>query len=195
MNRLRVWVARFSHQPAWHWLLRRVAPFADRPNFPLLGGALAFLATLSLTVPVVPVLTALVVMNRLRWRALAAWAVLGSSCAGALLTGVFGYLGTVFIHERLPQLAASAHWQLLQDWVADYGILTLAIVAASPFPQSPVLVLSAFLGMPVILVFGALILGKAIKYGFIASITSGATGHLSDYYLQDIAPLFRRNRR
>ena len=88
MNRVLLRIAQFGHQPAWQQLLRRIAPISNRANFPLLGGLLAFLATLSLIIPVVPILTALVVMNRQRWRALAAWAVLGSSLAGALVVNV-----------------------------------------------------------------------------------------------------------
>jgi hypothetical protein len=61
---LTVWVARFGHSAPLQPLMVAVAPLASSRLFPLLSGLLTFIATLSLTIPAVPVLTALVVMNR-----------------------------------------------------------------------------------------------------------------------------------
>jgi hypothetical protein len=93
MASLALWVARFGHNAALQRLLVAVAPLAGSRLFPLMGGVLAFIATLSLTIPVVPVLTALVVMNRARWRSITFWAVLGSAFGGALVICHLGHGG------------------------------------------------------------------------------------------------------
>lgn len=182
VGRLTLWVARFGHNAALQRLMVTVAPLASSRLFPLLSGLLAFIATLSLTIPVVPVLTALVVMNRARWRSITLWAVLGSASGGALFTHLLGHFGTAFLQARVPQLVASSHWQHTVDWVAQYGMVTLAAIAALPVAQSPALLLAAILGMPWYHVFGALLIGKAVKYGLMAAITAGTVGHLAVFY-------------
>lgn len=172
MARLKEWFVLFGHNAALQRLIVAAVPLAGSRLFPLLGGLLAFVATLSLTIPVVPVLTALVVMDRARWRAITFWAVLGSAAGGALFTHLLGHFGTAFLNERMPQLVASPHWQHTVRWVAEYGTVTLAGIAALPIAQSPALFLAAILGMPWYHVFGALLVGKAVKYGLMTSITA-----------------------
>jgi hypothetical protein len=60
--------------------------------------------------------------------------------------------------------------------------VTLAAIAALPVAQSPALLLAAILGMPWYQVFGALLIGKAVKYGLMAAITAGTVGHLAEFY-------------
>ena len=153
----------------------RLHPFAERWWFPPLGAALSAAATLSLTVPVGPVLIALVALNPSRWRAVVVWAVLGSALAGTLFTHLLGHFGMAWIDRQLPQLSASKHWHYLADWAASYGFLTLAAVAASPFAQTPALILGAVLGMQWPTVFGALLLGKGLKYAVVGAATARAT--------------------
>ena len=101
------------------------------------------------------------------------WSVLGSAAAGALFTHLLGHFGSAWINERLPRLKASKHWRC--TWwagVSTYGFVTLAAVAASPFAQTPALVLAALLGLPVTgEVFGALLLGKGPE------VFPGGRGH------------------
>ncbi len=71
--------------------------------------------------------------------------------------------------------AASRHWHYLVYWVAHYGFLTLLVIAASPFAQTPALFLIALLGMQWPEVFGALLIGKGLKYTAIGAATARAT--------------------
>ena len=133
-------------------------------------------STLSLTVPVGPVLIALVTLNPRRWRSVVVWMMLGSAVAGAVFTHLLGHFGMAWIDRQLPQLAASRHWHYLVQWTADYGFLTLAVIAATPFAQTPALILSALFGMGSPSVFGALLIGKGLKYTVIGAATSRALG-------------------
>ena len=161
----------FGHNLGIRRAVARLFPYADRWWFPLLAALVSAAATLSLTIPVGPVLIALVALNPLRWRPIVLWSALGSAAAGALFTHLLGHFGMAWIDQQLPQLAQSKHWHYLVEWVAAYGFLTLAAVAASPFAQTPALILAALLGMRSPEVFAALLAGKALKYAFIGAAT------------------------
>lgn len=166
----------FGHNRGVRRWLSRLLPYVDRWWYPPLAAALSAAATLSLSVPVGPLLTALVALNPRRWRAVVVWSVLGSSVAGALFTHLLGHFGSAWINERLPQLASSKHWHYLVSWVSDYGFVTLTAIAASPFSQTPALILAALLGLPWPAVFGALLLGKGLKYSLVGLVTARTTG-------------------
>ncbi len=167
----------FGHNLGIRRGVGRLFPYSDRWWFPPLAAGLAAAATLSLTVPVGPILIALVALNPRRWRALVVWSVLGSAVAGALFTHLLGHFGLAWIYERLPQLAASKHWHYLVGWASDYGFATLAVIAASPFTQTPALVLAALFGLPWPEVLAALLLGKGLKYSVVGAVTARtATG-------------------
>lgn len=165
----------FGHNLGIRRWVGRLAPYADRWWFPPLSGALSSGATLSLSVPVGPMLMALVALSPRRWRAIVVASVLGSALAGAIFTHLLGHFGTAWINERLPQLAAAKHWHYLVSWVSEYGFVTLAAIAASPFTQTPALMLAAVLGLPSLEVFGALLIGKGLKYSVIGAITARTT--------------------
>ena len=162
----------FGHNLGIRRWVGRLFPYADRWWFPPLAAALSAAATLSLSVPVGPLLMALVALNPRRWRAVVVWSVLGSAVAGALLTHLLGHFGSAWIDERLPQLAASKHWHYLVAWVSSYGFVTLIAIAASPFAQTPALILAALFGLPWPEVFAALLIGKGLKYSLVGAITA-----------------------
>lgn len=166
----------FGHNLGIRRWVGRLFPYVDRWWFPPLTAALSAAATLSLTVPMVPMLMALVALNPRRWRAVVVWTVLGSALAGALFTHLLGQFGSAWINERLPQLTTSKHWHYLVSWVSSYGFVTLAAIAASPFAQTPALILAALLGLPWPEVFGALLLGKGLKYFLVGAVAAHTTG-------------------
>ncbi|MCW5660028.1 MAG: hypothetical protein KIT60_20190 [Burkholderiaceae bacterium] len=175
----------FAHNLGVRRCVNRLFPYADCWWYPPLAAALSAAATLSLSVPVGPLLTALVALNPRRWRALVVWSVLGSSVAGALFTHLLGHFGIAWINERLPQLASSKHWHYLVSWVSDYGFVTLTAIAASPFSQTPALILAALLGLSWPAVFGALLLGKGLKYSLVGAVTARTAGIEAPIELSD----------
>jgi membrane protein YqaA with SNARE-associated domain len=171
-GRLADWTARVLHRPFPSRLIGWVAPMAARRTFPLWGGAVAFVATLSLTVPVVPLLSALVIVDRRRWRWLVLSSVVGSATAGALFVHLLGRYGSVFVATQIPEIVATSHWQHTVLWISKYGMVALAFIAASPIAQTPALILVAILGMPSIEVLGSLFAGKALKYSIVGAFVA-----------------------
>lgn len=166
------WLTRLWQRPALQHFVDKLAPVAGRRWFPPLAGLLAFAATLSMTVPTVPLVGALVVLDPRRWLRIALWAVFGSAAGGALFVHVLGHFGRQLIADKLPELAASAHWQHSIDWVSAHGWWAVAFVAASPIAQTPLLFLAAILGMSGPTVFLSLLAGKALKYGLAARLAA-----------------------
>lgn len=172
-----------SHVVGVTRLVARLTPFACRPWFPMIAGPLAFVATVSMTVPVVPLLVSLVGLQRQRWPALVFWAVVGSSLGGAVLVYLLGHFGMDYVDARLPQLARSRHWHDLVEWTANYGFVTLAAVSATPVAQTPALLLAAVFGMQWAVAAFALVLGKGVKYTIAGALAARAADQLARYYI------------
>jgi membrane protein YqaA with SNARE-associated domain len=165
------WLLSWNDRPHGRALVKRLAPFADHRAFPLLGGILALGATVTMSFPLAPVVSALVALKPSRWRAIVFWAVLGSASGATALTYTFEILSLPLLNARMPELMSSRHWLHLVDWVSRSGWWVLAGVAASPIAQTPALVLAAMLEMPVWHVFLAVAVGKSVKYSLIARAT------------------------
>lgn len=170
--RLVAFALEFGHNLGIRRWVGRLQPYAEKWWFPPFSAALSAGATLSLSIPVGPMLMALVTLNPRRWRAVVVASVLGSAVAGALFTHLLGHFGSAWINERLPQLATAKHWHYMVSWVSSYGFITLAAIAASPFTQTPALILAAVLGLPWPEVFGALLIGKGLKYSLVGAVTA-----------------------
>lgn len=165
------WLARWNQLPHVYALVRKLAPLAGHPAFPILGGSVALAATVTMSLPLVPVVCALVALRPPRWKAIVFWSVLGSAIGAVLLTFAFEEVSLPWLDAKMPELMNSTHWKHLADWGARHGWWVLAGVAASPISQTPVLVLAAMLGMPLGDVFVAVALGKSVKYGLVARAT------------------------
>lgn len=179
MNRILHRIVELWDRSALHRLVRPLGPLAARPWFPVLGAITAFAATISMTVPTVPILGALVSLNPRRWLAIACWAVLGSAAAGALLVHVLGHFSAILLADRLPELAASPHWRHMEGLASHHGWWVLILVAALPVSQTPFLLVAALFGVPALTVFISLSAGKALKYGAVAALTARAMSELA----------------
>lgn len=165
------WLALWNHRPHVHMLVSKLAPFANRRMFPILGGCLTLAATITMSLPSVPMICALVSLRPSRWRAIVFWSVLGSAIGAMLLVFAFAELSLPWLDAKMPELMNSSHWKHLSEMVARYGWLVLAGVAALPIPDTPAFVLAAMLGMPLGEVFIAVAIGKSLKYGVVARAT------------------------
>jgi membrane protein YqaA with SNARE-associated domain len=180
VRRWQIWLISWNDRPHLRALVNKLSPLADHRAFPLLGGAIAFGATVTMSLPLAPVVSALVVLNPSRWRAIVFCTVMGSATGAALLTYVFEGLSSPWLNAKMPELMNSTHWLHLVDWVSRAGWWVLAGVAASPIAQTPALVLAAMLEMPLWKVFLAVAVGKSLKYSLVARATQLTVARTTD---------------
>ena len=149
-----------AHDRAWAALQRVVS----NRTYPFAVGGIAFLFTISMTIPFASILIGAILVRRDRWIAIVLLASLGSSTGGVLLYLVFHHFGWDQITALYPTLADSQAWSDATKWVSAYGTWALLVFAASPFPQTPALIFTAVTQLPVLDVYLALLVGKFLKY-------------------------------
>jgi len=143
-----------------HALMRR----ADHRAFPVAVGAVAAVATLSMSVPFATLLVAAVLMARRRWGAIAFWASLGAALGAALLYLMFHHLGWARLFAAYPDVVRSSAWRDASRWLSAYGVVALLVIAATPLPLTPALMFAGISRLPIFEVVLALWLGKLAKY-------------------------------
>lgn len=146
----------------WLPLLERVR---HARAYPFVIGLLAMVSAATGLYPFGPVLAAAVLVAPRRW-----WGTYLAACAGAVagvlaLAGMVQAYGLPWVAGLFPGIEQSAEWRRYTDWAGRYGWLALALVAALPLPQIPVLVLSALSHIGLGKIAAAVLLGKLVKYG------------------------------
>jgi membrane protein YqaA with SNARE-associated domain len=150
-------------------------------RFPIVVGLVAFVLTVSMSVPFASVLVLAVLLQRERWRAITIWSALGASIGGMLLYLVFHHLGWNQLVARYPDIGVSSSWRNATSWLAEYGTWALFAIAASPLPQTPPLAFAAITRLPITHVFAALLVGKLLKYGLYAWLVARFPDYFTRY--------------
>ena len=150
------------------WVHELVQRNATRRWYAPLVGLLALGATLSMSIPFLPVLIAAVLLNPVRWRHIVLWSALGSASAALLLLLAFHYLGWNQIVAYFPQIETTQSWIVVSRWLEDYQLIALFVVAASPLPLIPALIFAAILAVPPVGIFVAVLAAKMLQYGVVA---------------------------
>jgi len=163
------------------WLRRILVVSATHRYYPLVVAAVAFVVTATFSFPFALALIPAVLLAPQRWRSLGVLCGIGSGCGAALLVAVFHQLGWEFIAARYPQLVRLEAWQWASAWLQHYGLIALLIIAASPMPQTPALLLYSLVNPPLLGVLAAVGAGKTAKYVFLAWLTARYPGRFVDY--------------
>lgn len=131
-------------------------------------GALAFAGTVSAAWPVTAVVVPATLIAAGRWRAISVVSALGSALGATALLLLFHHLGWTQLYERFPELATNPSWARVIGWTSQYGVFALFLIAVSPLPQTPALMLFGAVRQDYVGVFVAMLAGKLIKYGAFA---------------------------
>jgi membrane protein YqaA with SNARE-associated domain len=158
--------------PLPDWLRRTLEYSAGHRYYPLLLALIAWLSTTTFAFPFAIVLIPAVLLAPQRWLLIGLLCGLASGLGGAVLVEIFHFMGRELVIARFPQLVDSASWQLASDWLQEYGLLALAIVAGSPMPQTPALFLDSLTGPSSLGVLLAVSIGKTVKYVFLSWLTA-----------------------
>ena len=145
---------------------------ADEPILPVIVATVAFVATLSMAVPFAPFLALAVLIAPRRWKSITVCSSLGAALGGGLLYLAFHHLGWAGLVAAYPDVMRSQAWLDATRWLSNYGIVTLLIVAATPLPLTPALMVASISRLPATEVLLALWLGKFVKYAAYAWLVS-----------------------
>lgn len=142
--------------------------------FPPIVGVVAWLSTITLTMPVEILVVVATLLSRPRWFPIAFFAATGSAVASVALYLAFHHLGWALLVERYPEISNTRAWAEITKWLSDYGVAALFAFMAFPAPVPKIAVL-AFAGiyrLPVAEVIAAIWVGKLIKYTSYAFIVA-----------------------
>lgn len=139
--------------------------------YALVVAAIAFTSTTTFAFPFVIVLIPAVLLAPRRWLLLGVLTGVASGVGGAVLVEIFQYMGRELVLERYPQIVQNVHWQMATEWLHRYGLLALAVIAASPVPQTPAIFFYSLAEPSTPGVLAAVGIGKTVKYVFLAWLT------------------------
>ncbi|EXI67347.1 MAG: hypothetical protein AW08_02182 [Candidatus Accumulibacter adjunctus] len=154
------------------WLRRLLMRSVGHRYYTAVVAAIAFGATVTFAFPFVAVLIPAVLLSPRRWRALGVCCGLASGFGAAVLVEIFSFLGTELVLSRYPDLVASAAWQTASEWIQQWGLLALIVIAGGPVPQTPALLFCALAEVPTSGILVAVAIGKTTKYLFLAWATA-----------------------
>ncbi len=171
---------RKSFIPAW--LRTTLAASAADRYYPAVVGFFAFAITLTFSFPFAAVLVPATLLAPKRWLSLGLLSGLGSGVGACALVLVFHSVGWDTIAQHYPDLVQMQSWQWATNWLQRYGLFALLVIAASPLPQTPALLLYAMVDpfWPGVLV--AIGTGKALKYTLLTWLTARYPGRFLKFY-------------
>jgi hypothetical protein len=151
----------------WRAVLRAAR---NRKGFPALVGLMALISSGTGLYPFMPVLVAGVALAPSRWRAIYLASLLGAATGAGLLAVAIQVLGEDLSAHGVVRIGALPQWIESERLIRNYGEYALALVAALPVPQMPVLLALALAQTSPLSIAAAVCAGKAVKYGvYIAS--------------------------
>lgn len=163
------------------WLRRLLIHSATHRYYPAVVTMIAFISTVTFSFPFVAVLIPAVLLAPKRWLLLGLLTGLASGCGAAVLVEIFHYLGWEFVLSRHPELVQLDAWQWASNWLQEYGLIAMAIIAGSPMPQTPALLFCALAELPTVGILIAVCIGKTLKYLFLGWLASRYPARMSRY--------------
>lgn len=133
---------------------------------------IAFWSTLTFSFPFVAVLIPAVLLSPRRWLTLGLLCGVASGLGAAALVAIIQYLGSEFVVARYPEVMQSPAWQTASEWLQDWGLLAMLVIAGSPIPQTPALLFCALANVSTLGILVAVGVGKTMKYVFLAWATA-----------------------
>lgn len=160
------------------FLLRHLRSTARGHGFLAVCLGLALVGTLTAVYPVTAVVVPAALLLPQRWRQVAVFTALGSALGATALVAAFHHLAWTQVYAHFADFSAGAAWDSAAEWVTRYGAFALFLVAASPLPQTPALLVFSMARHDFLIIFIAMLLGKLLKYGLLAWVAACAPDRL-----------------
>jgi len=152
----------------------RIQKFVDRPWYVVL---VAFLAAADLFVAFIPteaLLISAVLAKPKRWLSTSLIVTSGSAIGALVLGALLQWDSEIIRQDWLPILFQTTQWQDTAQFVQENGSEALAIIALSPVPQQPGVIIAGLADMPLFQIFIAVWIGRVIKYAAFAWLAASA---------------------
>lgn len=162
----------------WMDKISGIQRYIDRPWYPYLVALLVFLDMFLLVIPSDGLLVSAVLLRPRRWVRTFVIVSTGSALGALFLAYLLQWNPEYIMNELFPYLFQNEGWKGMDQFVDDYGAWALGVVALSPFPQIPAVVVAALAGMPLLSIFLACWLGRMAKYALFAWLASHAPRYL-----------------
>lgn len=173
-------LARFL--PRLEGVLHRLLRWAgDGWRLPWLCLGLAIAGTLFAIYPITSVVVPAVLLVPRRWFGVALFCALGSSLGALLLMIAVHHMGWASLYAHFPEMLQDPTWLQVMSWTRNYHLLALFLVAVSPLPQTPALVVLANVPLDYPGALLAIFAGKLLKYLLFAWVGSRFPAHIHDF--------------
>lgn len=103
-----------------------------------------------------------------KWIRTTLWVTLGSALGAASFAALVSTHGAPFVERSFPELLRSAAWEGTESFIQKHGLIGLALISVSPFPQHPASAIVGLAHMNPLFVLIAVFVGRGIKYLFIS---------------------------
>ncbi|MBX9767726.1 MAG: hypothetical protein K2X47_10680 [Bdellovibrionales bacterium] len=144
-------------------------------------GMLAGLDLFLLIIPTDGVSVSATLLKPKKWIRIAFSIALGSTIGALLLTWLVKYHGTWMIATFFESALQSSSWIQAQGFIAEWGLISVCLVAMSFLPLQPIVVLAALSPLPWMQIVSWIFVGRLTKFLALGWVTSHAPRFLAKF--------------
>lgn len=152
--------------------IRHLQKYTDRWWYAPVIGLLAAIDHFVVVIPTDGLLISSVMLSPKRWIYNAVVVTLGSSLGALLLAFLVKLYGMEIVLAILPNIEQHTIWITTEQFMHNYGLFIVFLVALSPIMQHPAVALAALSDVRLASIFFVVLAGRLIKYLVFAWIAS-----------------------
>lgn len=152
--------------------VQQLEKFADRFWYAPLIALLGALDNFLIVIPNDGILVASCMLIPKRWALFGFSVAVGSTLGAVALSYVAESQGLPWVHEYFPAIETTTVWKWTENFFAQYGLIVVFAVSASPLMQQPVIILSALSHNSLPELAAVLFAGRFIKFMLMAYVGS-----------------------
>lgn len=147
--------------------------------YPPLLGILAALDNFLVVIPTDGILISSSMLRPKRWFIFATAVAIGSTVGASCLAGLVEHQGLPYILQFFPGINESATWLWAESFMDRAGLLLVFLVAITPLPQQPTVILASLAHTPLAYLAVAVFAGRYLKFILMSYLASHAPSVLT----------------
>ena len=149
-------------------LLVKLERLVDHFSFYPLLALFAALDSFLLIVPTDGLVVSSTLLRPKRWMTISFIAAIGSALGVLCLAALIRWKSDELIATFFEDALTSTSWSRTETFIDQYGTGALALIALSPFPQLPAVILTAMSHMSLTNIALSVFAGRVVKFAFFA---------------------------